>query len=366
MSSKVTLKYGRISVSKIIRFIILGVGISIYGQTPQQLPIEVSKQYTLYRDASISDEFNDKKLNKKKWSRRNSGGASVQDYASDKSLVKMEKEISEDGRLTSFVSIKGTAPKGVPRTAGLVNKASAFYGFYSVRFRFRGFDTDAVKEKGSVWHPSVWCGITNHNDVTSVKKMSAKDNKFWTEIDFMEWENGANGWSSDAPSRLLDSKGKKRKVVTHGKGAEKAIMTKGPFKTYAPVWQTLGLEYTPEYIKLWQWENGNWKHIGKRVVTFVEDDEVTPENNYTINTIGKKARKPVFWVLGNIVARYILAKVEDGTTKHTMSDLSVDFDFFRYYRHNSIVNIDWPWENGVKQGNKKIEKDNSVIEALTN
>lgn len=325
--------------------------ILLVAQTVKELPKKVRCNYVNYIDASVSDEFNSNKLDEKKWTRRNSGGASIQDYYKDTSLVKMEQERETDGGVINFVSLKASAPKGKPKTAGLVNTASAFYGFYTVRFRFRGFNTDEVKEKGSIWHPSVWCGITNHN--ADIKKMSTKKNDHWTEIDFMEWENGANGWSSDAPSRFKDSKGVKRKVITKGKGAEKAIMTKGPIQEYAPIWQTLGLEYTPEYLKLWQWIDGEWKHIGNRVINFVEDDLQTPENSYTLSTIGKKARKPVFWVLGNIVARHIAAKINKGINKHTMNDLSVDFDFFRYYRHKEAENMDWLWENGKAKGSKR-------------
>ncbi|GAA4236419.1 hypothetical protein GCM10022291_20710 [Postechiella marina] len=344
---------------KILAIIVLVFGVFQFSgaQSPQQLP-ENGNQYESFRDNSISDEFNSKTLNTAKWGRRNTGGGSIQGHENDKSLVVMEKETLK-GQTTNYVSIKGTTENGSPKTAGLVSNASAFYGFYTVKFRFRGFDDPEVIEKGSVWHPSVWSAIGNYTG--GKKKSSIKNSDSWTEIDFMEWENRANGWSSDAPSRFRDSKGVKRKVLTKGKNAEKAIMTKGPFQTYAPVWQTIGLEYTPEYIKLWQWKNGEWAHMGKRVVKFVKEDEVNPESKYTISTIGKSARKPTFWYLGNIVAGFILEKVENGTNTHTIKDLSVDFDFFRYYRHKSTKNLDWPWENGLKNGGGKVKKDASKI-----
>jgi hypothetical protein len=359
-----TLKgFMKINQKNILFTCVLCFSTLIEAQTPQQLPKEASEQYVTYRDNSISDEFNSEELDHNKWGRRNTGGTSIEDYVNDTSLVKMEQETT-NGLTTKFVSIKGTTQNKAPKTAGLVSNASGFYGFYTVRFRFRGFDTDDVIEKGSVWHPSVWCAIQNNTDGS--KKSSVSDSNFWIEIDFMEWENGENGWSSDAPARLKDSKGVKRKVITKGKDAEKGIMAKGPFQTYTPIWQTIGLEYTPEYLKLWQWNSGKWNHIGERIVQFVEEDLTNPESKYTLNTIGKNARKPAFWYLGNIVARYVLEKVEDGTNTHTMNDLSVDFDFFRYYRHKYAENIDWPWENGLQKGNNKIEKDNSPIERIIN
>ncbi|QVY66123.1 hypothetical protein [Polaribacter sp. Q13] len=347
----------------IVFFISLLISNIVLAQTPVQLPENTGDQYEIYRDNSVSDEFNDKILDSEKWGRRNTGGASIQGHENDASLVIMEKE-KKNGKTTKYVSIKATKENGSPKTAGLVSQAAGFYGFYTVKFRFRGFDTDDVKEKGSVWHPSVWSATGNYTN--EKKRSSIKNSAFWTEIDLMEWENGPNGWSSDAPARFRDSKGVKRKVITKGKGAEKAIMTKGPFQTYDPVWQTLGLEYTPEYIKLWQWKNDEWVHMGKRVVKFVDEDETNPESKYTINTIGKNARNPAFWYLGNIVAGYVLEKVEKGINKHTINDLSVDFDFFRYYRHKSLENTDWDWENGLKNGGGEVQKDFSEIETVKN
>ncbi|MEH0152711.1 hypothetical protein V6R21_01120 [Limibacter armeniacum] len=329
------------------------------AQTAMQLPKKVSKHYVDYLDNSISDEFDGAKLDTEKWTRRDTGGPVITNFSKDESLVKMESEKSDNGKETHYVSIKGVASDGPLRTAGIVSKASGYYGFYVVRFRYRGFDTPDVKEKGSVWHPSVWSALTNHND--DLKKTASPKN--WLEIDFMEWENGANGWSSDAPARLVDSKGVKRKVVTHGQGAEKGIM-KGVTQKYDSEWQTIGLEYAPEHLKLWQWADGKWTHIGDRVVAFVEEDTANPESSYTLNTIGDKARQPSFWVLGNIIARYIQKRIDEGTNTHTINDLALDFDFFRYYRHKSAEHLDWAWENEKPNGGGKIKKDFSEKESV--
>lgn len=343
--------------SWIIILLVFGVFQSTNAQTPQQLP-EKGNQYETYRDNSVSDEFNGKELNTKKWGRRSSGGYPVSDHYKDESLVGMKQELDGNGKQLRFVSIIGTTENGKPKTAGLVSRASGYYGFYVVKFRFKGFDTEDVKRNGTVWHPSVWSGIQGH--LADEKKSSVVKKDFWLEIDFMEWETNDNGWSSDAPARIKDSKGVKRKVITKGKGLEKGIM-KGPETNTSEEWQTIGLEYTPEYLKIWGWNNGKWEHIGDRVVSFIEEDKLVPEKSYTINTIGKSARTPCFWLLGNVVSRYLLPSIDNGTVKRTMNDMTVDFDFFRYYRHKSTKNIDWPWENGVKSGGGKVKKDSSKI-----
>ena len=329
------------------------VNTSLVCQTVKELPKETKENYVSYRDASISDEFNDDVLDTNKWGRRNTGTSSTKNHYKDESLVTMEKEKLGDNVETNFVSIKGTAKNGPIITAGIVSRASGYYGFYVVRFRFRGFDTQEIKDKGTIWHPSVWSG--RQDNIDGVDRFSSAADH-WIEIDLMEWENGENGWSSDAPARFTDSKGIKRKVITKGAGAEKAIMKKEVVQSYQPVWQTIGLEYTPDYLKLWKWDEDDWVCYGERVVRFVDDDMVNPEIKYSINSIGKKARKPCFWLLGNIVAGYINERVEKGTNMQTMDDMSVDFDFFRYYRHVGAEHIDWPWENEKPNGSPDIMK----------
>lgn len=165
----------------------------------------------------------------------------------------------------------------------------------------------------------------------------------------MEWETHKHGWSSDAPARLVDSTGVKRKVITKGPGLEKAIM-KDVVAIHDDRWQTIGLEYSPDYLKLWQKKEGRWTDYSDRLVTFVDDDPDKPESKYTITTIGRKAAQPAFWVLGNVVSPYLWPRIEDGTIKHTMHDMSFDIDYFRYYRHRSVQDADWMWEKELPSG----------------
>lgn len=329
-----------------------------YGQTSQQLPEGTHENYVTYRDASISDEFNGSKLDLKKWGRRNTGGYMVEDFHKDSSLVTMESRDLRNGNQVNYVSVKGIGEDGPIRTAGIVSRASGYYGFYVVRFRYRGFNTVDVTEYGNIWHPAVWAARTDHIDGVS---RTTCGSDFWLEIDFMEWVG--KYWGSDAPARITDSKGVKRKVVTKEPGLEKGIMRE-KVAILDSVWQTIGLEYSPEHLKLWEWKEGQWRHIGDRVVEFVEDDLVIPESRYTISTIGRKARTPAFWILGNVVSRYLYDDIENGTTNRAMNDVAIDFDFFRYFRHVDTEEMDWPWENELSNGGGAIQKDSSAVEPV--
>lgn len=318
---------------------------STWGQSVSELPNKLGRQYVDQVDPSISDEFNAGELDTEKWGRRNTR-VGVAEHINDQSLVVMESEQADGAGEAQYLSIKATAKNGPPRTAGIVSRASGYFGFYVVKFRYRGLDAPEVVKKKSIWHPSVWCAVTT--PIEGMKRVIPHQGT-WVEIDLMEWETFPHAWSSDAPARLIDSMGKRRKVITKGSGAEKAIM-KDKVPIHDDRWQTIGLEYTPEYLKLWTWENGRWKYYSDREVTFIADDPQKPESKYTINTIGKSAGEPAFWILGNVISPYLVPRIKAGTIKQTMDDMSFDIDYFRYYRHNSVEDADWKWEKQLPNG----------------
>lgn len=307
------------------------------AQSPKDLPAAVAKSYSKQIDAAVSDEFNGKKLDWSKWGRRNTGGYMVERYVDDKSLVVMESE-SNGGERVEYVSVKATTKDGKPRTAGIVTKTTGYFGFYVVKFRINGLGEDVLKDNKTIWHPSVWSGI-NSNIAESTKKVKNSGN--WLEIDLMEWETGHNGWSCDAPARFVPSGGgKSRKVVTSGKGQEKAVLT-NTIKHTDGAWATVGFEYSPDYLRIWEWRDGKWVDLNVRDVRFVDEDMARPELSYTPSTIGRAAAQPCFWLLGNVVSRYLYKGIEDGTCKYYMGDHSVDFDYFRYYPHKSVESAEW-------------------------
>lgn len=315
----------------------IATAISAMAQTPQQLPADRRKEYSHKIEQSISDEFNGKSLDTSKWNRRNSGGRAVEDCVSDKSLVVMEREGSD-----SFVSVKATTKGKQLRTAGLVTANAGYTGFYVARFRFRGLNTEDVNKNKTVWHPSIWSGSTNHHK-EEPRKIS-KGN--WLEIDFVEWETGENTWSCDAPARFVDSKGKMRKVETRkGPNLEKAIVNGGKERNHEE-WCTVGLEYTHDRLQIWEWDGKKWTNISDRMVSMIDEDPACPEKSYTISTMGKSAVRPMFWLLGNVVSRYLYPKIDDGSCTYSMADAAFDFDYFRYYPHISVANEHWDWKDG--------------------
>lgn len=311
----------------------------------EELPVNIASQYGAQPDPWISDEFNSRNIDRQKWGRRNTKEG-VREHIHDSSLVVMESEEHDGDSITRYVSIKATAKNGPPRTAGIVSRASGYFGFYVVKFRYHGLDSPEVVKNKTIWHPSIWCAYSDHVEEVN-RTTSRADN--WIEIDLMEWETFQHAWSSDAPARLTDSHGLKRKVITQGPMAEKAIM-KDKVAIHDSRWQTVGLEYTPYYLKLWKLTDGGWEEYGDREVKFVDDDPDEPESKYTMTTIGKKAAQPAFWVLGNVISPYLIPGIRDGSVKQTMKDMSFDIDYFRYYRHKSVLDANWRWEKQLPQG----------------
>lgn len=243
----------------------------------------------------------------------------------------------DGGKQVEYVSVKATVKDGEPRTAGIVTKSAGYFGFYVVKFRINGLGEDALKDNKTIWHPSVWSGI-NSNIAESKKRV--KHTGSWLEIDLMEWETGHNGWSCDAPARFVASDGKSRKVVTSGKGQEKAVLT-NTVKHIDGEWATVGFEYSPDYLRIWEWKDGKWNDMNIRDVRFVDENKERAELSYTPSTIGRSAAQPCFWLLGNVVSRYLYKGIEDGSCKYYRGDHSIDFDYFRYYPHKSVEKTQW-------------------------
>ncbi len=315
--------------------LLIAFTLSTSAQEVTSLPKEVAKSYVTKYDNSISDEFNGSDVDWKRWGRRNTGGAYIDNHVDDKSLVVMESE-GEGAQRTSYVSIKGIASDGNIRTAGIITRSTGYHGFYTLRFRFRGLDSEEVATKKTIWHPSVWGAVLSN---TAGSKQRCASGGYWLELDFMEWNPGEAGWGSHTNARFIDKSGKSR--IVNGK-EEKAAM-KDSVRENLDKWTTIGMEYTSEYIRLWQWDEAksSWSMISDRDVRFVDIDPNNPEASYTKSTIGNKSQQPHFWIMGNVVSRFLYPRIANGTIKHTMYDMAVDYDFFRYYPHISVKNQMW-------------------------
>ncbi|MFI3322140.1 MAG: hypothetical protein R3Y50_06405 [Rikenellaceae bacterium] len=319
-------------------------GVAI-AQLPSQLPTKSSKIYANSADKRLSDEFNGKEVNWAKWNRRMDGGVGIEDYVTDGSLVVMESEEC-NGEHVEYVSMKATTIDGKPRTAGLVGETSGHFGFYTVRFRFKGLNTEDVKKNMTIWHPSVWSSVFTHQTFDREAKISG-DNLNWLEIDLMEWETGLNSWSCDAPARFTDSKGEMRRAVRSGEDMEKAMIKECEDRDHEQ-WTTLGLEYADTHMKLWEWIDGKWVDISDREVKIIDDNLECPEKSFTPSSIARSVCKPMYWIVGGVVSRFLYPSIQDGTCTHSLADAQFDYDFFRYYPLKSIENEHWAWREGLE------------------
>ncbi|MFI3285868.1 MAG: hypothetical protein R3Y08_04365 [Rikenellaceae bacterium] len=325
---------------------LLGICNFATAQLPSELPTSSKRIYSKRPDCRISDEFNDGEINWSKWNRRMDGGVAIEDYVTDGSLVVLESEMDGDQEV-NYVSMKALTRDGKPRTAGIVGETSAHFGFYVVRFRFRGLDSADVKANKTIWHPSVWSSVFTHQTFDRAAKISG-ENRNWLEIDLLEWETGFNTWSCDAPARFVDSKGEMRRAIRSGEEMEKAMIKECDQDRVHEEWVTLGLEYSDTHMKLWEWIDSRWVDISDREVKIIDDNVESPESSFTPSSLARSVCKPMYWILGGVVSRFLYPEIQDGTTTYSMADAHFDYDFFRYYPLKSIEKEHWAWRNGLE------------------
>lgn len=156
------------------------------------------------------------------------------------------------------------------------------------------------------------------------------------EIDIMEFSTGsgeATDWSSDAPSYIWNDSLNKRVKVNdpNGKafGWKKAIMIDGLKDSYKgevigakghDKWQTLGMEYHPDYIQMWKLDGNQWVKFGN-TVSFSDDDKIP-----TLRTVPKKAVKPLYWYIGSLFLSF--GKPDISEEQITNSTFEVDWFHF--------------------------------------
>lgn len=304
----------------LIYVLISSIGLAVNAQN---LPKELKEVYKRKASKKYSDEFNgDRKNNAfdtKKWHYRQpkpwrKGLAIGKEYVQEK-----------DGKLICY------GRKEQKKAGGIISNDYFQYGFYAFKWKTTGIH----HEGKNVWHPSVWGSL----DDTKKGKVPGTYEKgmSWMEIDIMEfstWRASGTDWNADAPAYIwVDSIQKKVKVnQPKGKafGWKKAMMTDGKKDKYKgkvigshsfDQWQTLGMEYHPEYLQLWQIDEGKWVKIGHKV-TFTSND-VAP----SLRTVPKKAVKPLYWYIGNLYMPQGKTKVTDDQ----VIECTLEVDWFHYH-----------------------------------
>lgn len=253
------------------------------------IPAEVTEKYNTTHNVIVSDEFDGSSLNTDRWYRR-------------KELIKENKRVTEEDR---FIELKegklvcyGMEGKG----GGIVSKNITSFGFYSLKWRVTGFPLNLK----SSYHPALWSGKSNGRE-------TLKDND-WTEIDLVEVVSRGNNvvTQADAPCRINNLKINDK--TANGTLGEKAIMKSFYNDPLDEKFHIYGMEYTPEYIQVWEVKNNTWQKLG---ITVVFDDK----NIGTVSSIPKKCHSDMFWYLGNL-----WTGGGDDNVKTTM-----ELDWFRYY-----------------------------------
>lgn len=134
----------------------------------------------------------------------------------------------------------------------------------------------------------------------------------WIEIDFIEYEVGKLGWSSDAPPFV---NGKKRKDT-----GDRAIMVPRTTSGVVNSWNVHGLEYTPDYLQVWRLNSKGWKKIGTKV-------NFKSGRTFNETTVPKSARTFGYWYIGNLW----LTQFSRFVDADQMQDTKFLVDYFRYY-----------------------------------
>lgn len=287
----------------------------------QDIPKELMGVYTSKPSNKFSDEFNGNRNNNifdvKKWHYR----ASTKDGLGQGPEYVQEK----DGKLICF------GLKDQRKSGALVSNDYFQFGWYAFKWKTTGI----YHNKRNAWHPSVW-GSLDDTHGNNVPRTTGKESN-WMEIDIMEFSTGGGentDWSSDAPAYLwVDSLKQKVKVnIEPGPSFswKKAIMIDGKTDKYKEEvigakghgnWQTLAMEYHPDYMQMWKLDKDTWVRIGNKV-TFT-DNTIPP----TLRTVPRKAVKPLYWYVGSLFFTYGKTPIrEDQITNSTF-----EVDWFHYH-----------------------------------
>lgn len=259
---------------------------NIYSQTKP--PSAVAEKYKSAIDWRVSDDFNANKINFSKWTyRKDTGNNGIAEGPQYAYIVN-----------NTFLSLRGSgqARKG----GGISGLRTSSYGFYITKFRFVGFP----ESNSTVWHPAIWSSPFNLGKVDRRVKPLSPD---WNEIDFMEFVENGYWHTQFAPRR--------NNKIEPFSGRPLLFRRDSGFKP----WRTLGLEYHPQYQQLWEFINGSWRKIGKKIYS-------SGYENTKSKIFYKCLPAPQYWILSN---KY---QVDWGYYK---GDSWMHVDYFYYYPLNS-------------------------------
>jgi hypothetical protein len=233
------------------------------------LPASVSASYSKSLDSAVSDDFNGASVDFTKWQYRTDGTAV---WGTSSTYVYTATTGSDH-----FLTLKGSYADG--KGSGITSRAKTKYGFYVVRWQLIGQQNGVADG----FHPAIWgsaCDFSGPNMGNCIPDVA--EHGYHLETDFMETysSTGTPSWSSHFI--LLDS----------GKVYETIPMapTYTTFPNTSSDWITMGYEYTPTYMAIWQNTNSTW--------TLLKQMPITANGSSTTN-INEAYRTPLYWILSN-------------------------------------------------------------------
>ena len=204
-------------------------------ETSYELPKEVRDEYVTTINWDVSDNFDFLDFNK--WEYRRPDDKLIGDgrkYVSitDQGYLSVKCDVSDE------------------RGGGISSLNYCRFGFFVTKFRIQGIRTN---EKSHT-HPAIWGYRYNMGEKGKLAPVEGND---WMELDWMEYHSwsSVSCWNSDAPP---DIDGKRHKDL-------RSVMLDNDIKTEFGEWETIGLEYHPDYMQVWELVNGSWHKLGRKI-----------------------------------------------------------------------------------------------------
>lgn len=291
-------------------------------------PEGVEAFYETSPNPQISDDFNGSSVDFTRWAYRNDDKSL--EWGTDENSVYIESEVDHSWvtlkGIKQTVNVGGEIEEGLG--SGLVSKNYTQYGFYILKWRIQGASYESGG--GSGWHPGAWgarcnfsyapqgeciSGLTNRLELDIIEGFEHTSSTYWTSHLF-EWGPAA------APADRI------KHLLTDGK----------VYDWPTSEWKIIGYEYSPEYIRLWENNQGTWEIVQTYMFTANPSVEDVRLND--------QFRSPVYWILSN--------KVSNSLDIPVNGDSWFQIDYF--YHYDYLDNI-YTENQVINQGVYNVQND---------